>query len=201
MKLYYKAGACSLAAHIVLEEIGAAYETEAVDLASKKTASGADFKAINPRGAVPALALQDGTVVTQNAAILQYLGDLAQAPAAMRPASGSLARARLQEALGFCGDMHGAFAALFAPNQSDADKQAVVAKITRRMNEFEAMLPEGNGYWLGEFTQADVYATVVMGWGLVMGVDLSGWPKAMALRTRVLERPAAQQALKAEGLL
>lgn len=199
MKLYYKVGACSLADHIVLAEIGKPYTLEAVDLVGKKTESGADYREINPRGAVPALQLDDGTVITQNAAIMQYLGDHSDI-AAFRPAAGSLARARLQEALGFCSDLHVAVGALFAPNLTEDGKAAAMERIRRRMGELEAMLPGGESYWLGEFTQADAYAAVVLGWGVAMGIDLSSWPKAVALRGRVMARPAAQKALKEEGL-
>lgn len=200
MKLYYSPGACSLADHIILHEIGTPFEAEAVNLREKKTASGADFLSITPCGAVPALEV-NGEVITQNAAILHYLGDNSDI-AAFKPACGSIARARLQEAIGFCGDLHSAFGGLFAPNQTEADKTAVVGQINRRMAQFEAMLPAGEGYWLGaDFTQADAYAAVVIGWGLMMKVDISAYPKALALRERVMARPAALKALKAEGLI
>jgi len=199
MKLYYKAGACSLSVHIVLAEVGMPYETEAVDLRSKTTASGGNFLTINPRGAVPALQLEDGSILTQNFAILQYIGDHSDV-AAFKPAPGSIERARLQEALGFCGDLHAAFGGLFAPNL-DADAKAdVVKKITRRMTELEGML-DAEGYWLGKFTQADAYLAVILNWGFVMQVDLIAYPKACALRERVLARPAVQKAMKEEGLL
>lgn len=198
MKLYYSPGACSLAGHIILHEVGAQFEIEAVNLGTKKTASGEDFLSVNPRGAVPALAVEGG-VITQNAAILQHIGDVS-AIAAFKPALGSMERARLQEALSFCGDLHVAFGGLFAP-LDEAGRQAVEAQINRRMAQFEAMLPGGDSYWLGEFTQADAYAAVILGWGLMKGVDLSAYPKALALRAQVMARPAAQKALKAEGLI
>lgn len=201
MKLYYKPGACSLAPHIVLSEAGFTYDLETVDLKEKKTASGADYLKINPRGAVPALEVEPGKVITQNSAILQYIGDHSDV-AAFKPAYGTIERARLQEALGFCGDLHVAFGGLFAPNLSDEAKASVVGSINRRMSQFEAMLGEGHPYWLGsEFTQADAYASVIIGWGLLMKVDLSAYPKALALRERVMARPAVQKALKEEGLI
>jgi len=201
VKLYYKAGACSLAPHIVLSETGLPYTFEAVDLKTKVTASGADFLAVNPRGAVPALEIEPGVVITQNAAILQYIGDHSDV-AAFKPAYGTMERARLQEALGFCGDLHSAFGGLFAPNLTEEAKAGVLANIARRMGQFEAMLVDGRSYWLGEeLTQADVYASVVLGWGFVMQVDLSAYPKALALRERVMARPAVQKALKEEGLI
>lgn len=201
MKLYYKPGACSLAPHIVLSEAGFSYDLEAVDLKEKKTASGAYYLKINPRGAVPALETEPGVVITQNAAILQYIGDHSDV-AAFKPAYGSIERARLQEALGFCGDLHVAFGGLFAPNQSDDAKATVLAAINRRMGQLEAMLDTNNDFWLGNhFTQADAYLSVIIGWGVVMKVDLTAYPKALALRERVMARPAVQKALKEEGLI
>lgn len=198
MKLFYAPGACSLASHIILAEIGKPFEIEAVDLRAKKTASGADYLAINPRGAVPALALADGTVLTQGPAILQYLGDQSDA-AAFRPAAGTLERARLQEALGFVGDMHKAFGGLFKPNLSDEDRAGVVAEIARRMHQFEAMLPENGPYILGEYTQADAYAFTVLSWNRGL-VDLADFPRIAALMQAVAARPAVQAARQAEGL-
>lgn len=201
MKLYYKAGACSLAPHIILSEAGLPYELEAVDLKAKKTADGADYFAINPRGAVPALEVKPGSVITQNAAILQYIGDYSDV-AAFKPAYGSMERARLQEALGFCSDLHSAFGGLFAPNLTEEAKAGVIASINRRMGQFEAMLSDKNAYWLGDdFTQADAYASVIIGWGVGLKLDLSAYPKALKLRERVLARPNVQKAFKEEGLL
>ncbi|MBO1325219.1 glutathione S-transferase N-terminal domain-containing protein [Acetobacter sp. TBRC 12305] len=201
MKLYYLAGACSLAPHIVLAEIGVPYTLEAVDLATRKTETGADYLTINPRGAVPALEIEPGVILTQNAAILQYLGDHSDI-AAFKPAYGSMARARLQEALGFCGDFHKTFSALFAPDLTEEGRESVKHDIHRRMLQFEAMLDATGPYWLGaEFTQADAYAAVVMSWAAVKNVDISHHKKAWALKERVMARPAALKALKEEGLI
>jgi len=111
-------------------------------------------------------------------------------------------RARLQEVLGFCSDLHVAFAGLFAPKPADEAKASVIASINRRMGQLEAMLGDGRAYWLGaEFTQADAYAAVILGWGLALKVDLATYPKALALRERVMARPAVQKALKEEGII
>lgn len=198
MKLFYAPGACSLATHIILNEIGAPFETEAVDLRTKKTAANSDFLAINPRGAVPALQIAEDTVITQGPAILQYVGDNSNV-AAFKPATGTLERARLQEALGFIGDLHKAFGGLFKPNLSEEERAAVVAEITRRFGQLEAMLPENGPYMLGEFTQADAYAYTVVRWGHGL-IDLAGYPRIAALVEAVGARPATQQALRAEGL-
>ena len=200
MKLYYKAGACSLAPHIVLSESGSSYTLESVDLKAKKTEHYADYFGINPRGAVPALEVEPGVVITQNAAILQYIGDHSDV-AAFKPAYGTLERARLQEALGFCSDLHGAYGGLFAPNLSEEAKAGVIANINRRMGQFEAMLSDDKPYWLGEFTQADAYASVIIGWGVGLKLNLAAYPKALKLRERVMARPKTQAALKEEGLL
>lgn len=201
MKLYYKMGACSLAPHIVLSESGLPYSLEAVDLKTKKTEHGADYFGVNARGAVPALEIEPGVVITQNAAILQYIGDHSDI-AAFKPAYGSIARARLQEALGFCGDLHVAFGALFNPNLTEDAKPGIIANIHRRMGQLEAMLSEENAYWLGaDFTQPDAYASVIIGWGINLKIDLDAYPKALKLRERVMARPKAQAALKEEGLL
>ncbi|CAI9119337.1 glutathione binding-like protein [Brytella acorum] len=200
MKLYYSRGACSLASHIVLNEIGKPYALEAVDLKNKKTESGADYLKINPRGAVPAIEIEPGVVLTQNVAILQYLGDHSDIPA-MKPPLGSIARARLEEALGFCSDLHKAFSGLFASDQSEQAVKAVHADIHRRMTQFEDMLSADHTYWLGNaFTQPDAYAAVIMTWAVFKKVDIAHHKKAFALRERVLARPSAQAAFKSEGL-
>lgn len=197
MKLFYSPGACSLASHIVLHEIGAPFEIEKVDLRAKTTESGTDFLTINPRGAVPALEVEPGLVITQGPAILQFIGDRSEI-AAFKPAAGSVERARLQEALGFIGDVHKAFGGLFKPNLSDEEKGAVIGEINRRVGQLEAMLP-AEGYILGEYSQADAYAFTVVGWGRQF-LDFSQYPKIAALLEAVGARPATQAALKAEGL-
>lgn len=199
MKLFYAPGACSLATHIILNEIGQPFETEAVDLRTKKTANDADYLTINPRGAVPALQVAEGTVITQGPAILQYIGDNSNIPA-FKPANGTIERARLQEALGFIGDLHKAFGGLYKPNLSDEERAAVVAEITRRIGQLEAMLPENGPFMLGEFTQADAYAYTVVRWSHGM-IDLAAYPRLAALMQAVDARPATQSALRAEGLV
>jgi len=198
MKLYYAPGACSLASHIILHEIGAPFETEAVDIRTKRTAANTDYLTINPRGAVPALGIADGTVLTQGPAILQYIGDVSDI-AAFKPAPGSLERARLQEALGFIGDLHKAFGGLFKPNMDDAQRAAVVGEIKRRMGQFEAMLPAEGPYLLGAFTQADAYAFTIIRWSTGL-IDLADYPRIKALMEAVAARPATQQALQAETM-
>lgn len=199
MKLFYAPGACSLASHIILHEIGKPFAIEKVDLRAKTTESGADYFAINARGAVPALEVAPGTVVTQGPAILQYVGDNSD-NAAMKPAAGTVERARLQEALGFVGDMHKAFGGLYKPNLTDEEKAGVIAEINRRVGQFEAMLPENGPFTLGEYTQVDAYAFTVINWGRQI-LDFAKYPRVGALMQAVGARPATQAALKAEGLI
>lgn len=198
MKLFYSPGACSLASHIILEEIGLPYETEAVHLGTKKTATDADYLAINPRGAVPALQIASGQVITQGPAILQFIGEKSDI-AAFKPASGSFERARLQEALGFVGDVHKAFGGLYKPNLSDDERKGVLAEITRRLIQLEAMLPQDSTFMLGDYSQVDAYIFTVVSWGRNL-LDFSAYPRISKLMEAVAARPATQAALKAEGL-
>ncbi|MCW4581556.1 glutathione S-transferase N-terminal domain-containing protein [Gluconacetobacter entanii] len=201
MKLYYTPGACSLAAHIILNETGLPHEVEQVDLKAKKTASGGDYLAINPRGAVPALEIAPGVVLTQNVAVLTYIGAQSDIPA-LHPAPGSLEQYRLLEAIGFCEDVHSAFGPMFAPDLPDVVRDRQLANIKRRMTQVEAMLSaSGDDHMLPVgFTQADALLAVILSWAPHVNVDLSPYPEASALRDRVFARPAAQKAMKEEGL-
>ena len=134
MKLFYLPGACSLATHIALREVGAAFELDRLDNASKQTESGADFLAINPKGYVPALSLDSGEVLTEGVAILQYIAD--QNPGKnLPPAAGSLARTRLQEYLNFIAtELHKSFSPLFTPGASEEAKTAAKKKVAQKLD-------------------------------------------------------------------
>ena len=200
MKLYYSPGACSLASHIVLAESGAQYAIEKADIRAKKTESGADFAAISPRGAVPVLVLDDGEVLTEGVAIMQFVAD-SVTPGAL-PAAGTLARARLQEALNFVStEVHKTYSPFLRGLQGEA-KAAQEALLNSRLALVEARLSDGRSYLLGDqFTPADAYLFTVTNWSKGIGHDLSAFPKLEALRARVAARPAVQAAMKAEGLL
>lgn len=200
MKLYLKPGACSLASHIALEEAGLRYETESVDLQKKVTASGADFLAINPKGYVPALAVDGGELLTEGPAILQYIAD--QVPAkALAPANGSIERYRLQSWLNFVGtELHKNFGAFFNPAATADWKAGALALLERRLGYLATQL-EGREYLLGDtFTVADCYLFTVLNWAGFIQLDLGRWPAVQAYHRRVAGRPAVQAALKAEGL-
>lgn len=202
MKLYIKPGACSLASHIVLKELGAEFTTEIVDTEAKTTASGDNYLAINPKGYVPALRLQSDIVLTEGAAILQYLAD--QNPeSGLTPPVGSVERARVQEYLNYiASELHKAFSPFFNPNSSEADRETAKANVAKKLDVVEALLEDGRDYLLGErFTVADSYLFVVANWSGFVGVDLTRWPKLQGFQARVANRPSTQAALKAEGLI
>lgn len=202
MKLYIKPGACSLASHIVLHELGQPHEIVTVDTAAKRTADGADYLAINPKGVVPALELDGGEVLTEGPAILQYLADSAENET-LAPKPGTLARARVQEVLNFTGTaLHAAFKPIFAPDSDEATKAKARENVGRQMQWLERLLADGRPYLTGaDFTVADAYAFVVANWSPRVGVDLDQWPNVRAFVARVATRPAAVTAMKAEGLI
>ena len=200
MKLFLKPGACSLSPHIVLEELGLKYETDTVDLKGKKTGSGGDYLAINPKGYVPALQLDNGTVLTEGPAIVQYLADL-HPEKKLAPANGTLERYQLQSWLTFIGtELHKTFSPLFNPAAPQEWKEQCVANITRRLAWVNEQLA-GKDYLMGkDFTVADAYLYTVAGWTKFVKIDISALTHLTAYMSRVAARPAVLAALKAEGL-
>jgi glutathione S-transferase len=201
MKLYYAPGACSLAPHIAAREAGLPVELEKVDLRNKKTAGGEDFSAVNPKGYVPALRMEDGSVLTEAAAILQYVGDRAPA-SGLLPAAGSTERYRVIEWLTFISsEIHKGFGPLWYPSSTDADKQAARDKLATRFPVVETALSKGDYLMGSRFTLADAYLFTVVNWSGMTGVDIAAFPKLQAFQKRVAARPKVQEALKAEGLV
>lgn len=200
MKLYIKPGACSMASHIVLAEIGKDYAVEVVDTANGETASGANYREINPKGKVPALEVE-GEILTEGPAILQFLGDRA-ANLGLAPSVGTMARARVNEVLNFTGtELHIAFGPLFNPAASDAQKEAARQAVAARLDWLENLLSDGRTHLTGEaFTIADAYAFVVANWANFTGIALSRWPRISAFMARVAARSAVRKVLEAEGL-
>lgn len=201
MRLYYHPGACSLAPHIVLREIGETFGLSKVDLVTKRTEDGVDFLEINPRGYVPALQLDDGEVLTEGVAIMQYLADT-HPEAGLAPAAGSLSRARLQSRLNFlAAELHKAFAALFGTKDA-AGRTAALTDISRRLDQLEADLADGRAFLGGDaYSLADAYLFVMTRWSGLVDLSLEPWPRLVALADRVGARPAVQAALVAEGIL
>lgn len=202
MKLYYKPGACSLASHIALYETGTAFEIEAVDTDAGRTASGADFRAINPNGYVPALRLDDGAVLTEGAAVLQLIADR-HPDAGLAPAPGSFGRTRLHEALNWLSaELHKAFGPLFRASSTEGEKSAARAAVAKKFDRVEAQFSDDRTWMVGDsFTVADAYLFAVANWANFTEIDLSRWPNLAALVARVAARPSAQMAMKAEGLI
>ena len=203
MKLFYSPGVCSQAVHIALSEIGTDYEIEKVDLATRKTETGADFGEVNPLGYVPALRLDDGDVILEAPAILQYLAD--QNPeAGLAPEAGSRERLRLQEHLNFvASEFHKSFGPFFAAVKPEgALLEQAMSKLRSRLAELDRRLGDGRDYLMGEhFTVADAYAFVVASWAGVVKLDMAQWPHVAGYVDRIKARPAVQSVLKREGLL
>lgn len=201
MKLFYSPGACSLSPHIVLNELDLPYTVEKVDLKNHTTASGADFYTINAKGYVPALQLDNGEVLTEGPAIIQYLAD--QKPQVnLLPNAGSLERARVQEWLNFIGtELHKTLAALFNPSISPEAKTKTIDTFGKRLGFVEKAL-QGKDFLTGKnFSVADAYLFTIVNWAPMLSIDISPWPTVAEFQKRVASRPAVQKTLKDEGLI
>ena len=199
MKLYYSTGACSLSPHIALHEAGLAHDLVKVDLRAKTLADGSDFTKVNPKGQVPALVLDNGEVLTEGLAVVQWIAD--QAPAkGLAPANGTPERYRLQEWLNFVStDLHKSFGPLFNPAMPEEAKTIFRNMIMAKLKLVEQALA-GKDYLMGNsFTVVDGYLFTLLTWAEKMKFDLSGLPNVTAFKARVAARPAVQAALQAEA--
>lgn len=204
MKLYYSAGACSLSPHIVAAEAGIALELERVSIGKTPhtTASGVDFSTINPNGYVPVLELDDGTLLTEGPAIVQYLADL-KPETGLAPPAGTLARAQLQSWLNFIGtELHKMYSPWLFHAEYGSQVQTVArGKVAERLRFVDAQLAATGPYLTGDrFTVADAYLFTVVGWSKHVDVDLTQFANLRAYLERVGQRPAVRAAMKAEGL-
>jgi|EndMetStandDraft_8_1072994.scaffolds.fasta_scaffold117508_3 glutathione S-transferase len=203
MRLYFKPGACSLSSRIVLTELGLVYEAIKVDTDAGRTESGDDYRAINPKGYVPALELDGGGVLTENPAILQYLAD-SNPNANLAPRAGTLERARLQEWLNFTSsELHKAFAPFFSGRTlGEEEQQQAHAALALRIGDVERTLSDGRNFALGDkFSVADAYLFVVLNWCNFIAVDLKRWPHVAGFVTRMSNRSAVRTAMAREGLI
>jgi len=201
MKLFYSSGACSLSPHIVAREAGIEFSLQKVDLKTKTIAAEGDFFAINPKGYVPTLQLDDGEILTEGPTIVQYLADL-KPEKGLAPPAGTMARYHLQEWLGFVNsELHKSYSPLFRPDtpaETRADRQAYLNK---RYAVVEKHLA-GRPYLMGDkFTVADAYLFTVTNWAAKVKLDLSPFPNLRAFQERVAARPAVKAAMQEEGLL
>ena len=201
MKLYYTPGACSLGPHIALLEAGFKFDLEKVDLVSKKTASGGDFTMINPKGYVPALVLDDGSVLTEAGVILQYIAD--QKPeAGLAPRMGSMERYHLMEWINFIStEIHKAFGPFWDGSNSDPAKQGARDYLAKRFGFVEQALAKSPFLMGNTFTVADAYLFTVVNWTNFHAIDLGPWPKLKDFMGRVAARPRVHETLKSEGLV
>lgn len=200
MKLYYSPGACSLSPHIVACEAALPLTLERVDLKTKKTEKGGDFLSINPKGYVPVLEMEDGGILTEGPAIVQYLGDR-KPEAGLVPPPGTLARYRLQEWLNFVStEFHKQYSPFFNPSISDEIKKIFAGNLERRYAWVAAIL-EKQPFLMGEhFTAADAYLFTVTNWARTVQFDLTKWPVIGEYQRRIATRPAVQKAFAEEGL-
>jgi glutathione S-transferase len=201
MKLYYSPGACSLSPHIVSREAGIPVELKKVNLKDKVVEGGADYRKVNSKGYVPALELDNGQVLTEGPAIVQYLAD--QRPdSGLAPKAGSIERYKLQEWLNFITtEIHKGFSPLFKPNTPDEYKKIARENLAGRFDWLNQQL-EGKDYLTGKsFTVADAYLFTVLTWTKPMQIDLGKWPNVAAFLSRVSARPKVQEAMQAEGLI
>jgi glutathione S-transferase len=200
MKLYYSPGACSLAPHIALAELGVPFSTVKVDLRAHKLADGTDYFAINPKGYVPLLELDDGTRLSEVAVILQYIAD--RKPGTLAPAFGGIERYRTMEWLNFIAtEVHKQMSPLWYPTTPDATREAQRQKLATRF-ELLAKTLATQPYLTGErFSIADAYLFTILNWAAMLKVDLAPWPVLGRYLERVAARPAVRAALLAEGLV
>lgn len=201
MQLYWFPGSCSLAPHIMLHEIGATFDRMKVDLFTKEMDNGESYLSINPRGALPALRLDDGEILTEAAVLLQYIADLKPDEGLIAPA-GTLDRYRQQEWLNYlASDIHKSFSLLITPVTPADFKATILGQLSSHFARIDAHLQTGDYLHGGRFSIADIYLFVILGWSGYAGVDLSAWPALSQYRDRIAARPAVQAAMKAEGLI
>jgi glutathione S-transferase len=199
MKLYYTPGACSQAPHIVIHELGLPYEAVKVDLVKHTLPDGSDYRAINPKGYVPTLELDDGTRITEANVILQYLAD--QKPGRVAATFGSMERWKLMEWLAFIAtEVHKGFGPLWNPKTPEDVRERTAQALGNRFGYLAKTLDKQPFVMGHEFSIADAYLFVILNWSGLHKVDLSPWPALQQFQARVAARPAVQAALKAEGL-
>ena len=201
MKLYYSPGACSLAPHIVLQELGLPYTALKVDTKARTFEGGGDYSKINSKGYVPVIELEDGQVLSEAAVILQYLADR-KPESGFAPAAGTMQRYRFQEWLNFIAtEIHKGFNPLWKPDSTEDEKERTRARLGVRFDWLAAQM-QGRDFVAGpQFTAADAYLFTVLNWAQWTGIDLAKWPVLKDYVARIAARPKVREALKVEGLL
>ncbi len=200
MKLYYTPGVCSLSPHIILKESGLPHSLVKTDIRAKTIEGGADYKATNPLGYVPALELDDGTLLTEGPAIVQYIADKVPEKK-LAPANGTLDRYKMQSWLNFVSsEMHKGFSPLFNPAMPEEAKTLAKERLAARFQHLDKHFAK-NDYLLGSsYSLPDAYLFTVLRWAVPMKIDFAGYPNIQAYQKRVGERAAVKAAMAAEGL-
>ena len=199
MKLYYAPGACSLSPHITLREAELPFELAKTDTKTKVLGDGSDYRLINPKGYVPCLELDNGELLTEGPAIVQYIADRVPAKK-LAPEPGNFQRYRLQEWLNYItSELHKNYGALFVPSTPEDYKLIARDRLAFRYELIDATLAK-QPYLLGAFSVADPYLFVVTTWAPRLGVNLDRFRAVAAFQGRMRERPAVMAALRAEGL-
>jgi glutathione S-transferase len=201
MKLYFSPGACSLSPHIVLREAGLDFSLQRVDHKTKTIETPGDFYKINSKGYVPALELDNGQILTEGPAIVQYLADLKPA-SQLAPPNGTLERSRLQEWLNYVSsEIHKGYSPLFNKTLPAEQRAAAIESLTKRL-DWTAQQLEGKQFLIGDhFTVADAYLFAVLRWSPFTGIDLSRWSTLKTYVDRIAARPKVNEAMVAEGII
>lgn len=201
MKLYYAPGVCSLSPHIILEEAGLKHTLVKTDIRAKTTEGGGDYKTTNPLGYVPALELDDGTVLTEGPAIVQYIADKAPEKK-LAPANGTLERYKMQSWLNFVSsEIHKGFSPLFNPGMPEEGKKIARERLLARFEHLNKHLAS-NEYLMGSsFSLPDAYLFTTLRWTVPTKIDLSAYPNLQTYMKRVGDRAAVKAAMRAEGLI
>jgi glutathione S-transferase len=201
MKLYYSPGACSLAPHIVAREAGIPLDLVKVDLHDHSLPDGSDYRAVNPRGYVPLLELDDGTRMTESNVLVQVLADRAP-DSQLMPRAGSLERYKVQQWLAtIATELHKNMSWLWYPDTAESTKAAVRAKLDQRFQEMDRVLAQ-QPYLAGDrFSAADAYGFTIVNWTQFLKLDLAAYPNLKSWMARIASRPRVREALKAEGLV
>ena len=202
MRLFYVPGACSLASHIMLYDVGENFEIELVDTKVGKTENGRNYRHINPNGYVPALEIDDEEYLTEGVAILQYIADT-HADKAFSPTPGSMDRAKLQQFLNYAAaELHKAWGPLFATGSNEDEQRAAREKISNKFSYLESVLADGREFLVSnQFSVADAYTFVLTNWANFKSIDLAAWPNLKSYIERISVRPSTQAAMRAEGLI
>ncbi|MBS9433941.1 glutathione transferase GstA [Photorhabdus hainanensis] len=201
MKLYYQPGACSLSPHIILREAGLDFSMIKVDLKTKKMENGDDFFAINPKGQIPTLLLDNNEILTEGAVIVQYIADQRPDKKLIAPAGTMERYHQLEWISHLSSEIHKGFSPLFFPGTPENYRPVAINNLLRRFKYIDKVLAE-QPYIAGEhFTVADAYLFTLSSWAPLVQLDLSDLVHLKAYQKKIAERPSVHDALKAEGLI